>query len=432
MHELAKTLYRIRTIMTLLFTLLGVISAAAHYTCTSKIDCEHLGTCVEGACACFAGFTGPSCAQLDLAPADPATAILYPPPPALGVNGRAYAWGFTVVAPDDDNAGGLYHAVANVGCYDPHGPMVENTFLMHLTSTQPDRGFAPRGIVAAQSSFNPHLVRAPAGRTDRSYALYFRVNPPVQANYSGMCGGIANATTWAAIVEQGPYINTERLPAGVESLLVAWSPSMGPGGWQVQPVNITGDATCSRPKSNPSAVFLRSPGAGVALAYRYELHGGSEGINVAVGKTFRGPFASVLPCQYNLSHTWGEDPFIWQSRADGSLHILYHCMRFGHGLPNWPALHAFSPNADGTGTSPNWYTTTSPAKIGAYGTNLSWANGTWSGDAFDRRERPELMFDAASGAPRFFYSAVQETPASKSDGWGWSFSFVQPVRGGGA
>ena len=152
---------------------------------------------------------------------------------------------------------------------------------------------------------------------------------------------------------------------------------------------------------------------------------------MAVGATFRGPFASVLPCDYNLTHTWGEDPYIWQSKTDGSLHILYHCQRYGHGLPNWPALHAFSPNAGGDGTSAAWYATKSPGKVGAYGTNVSWTNRTWSGDAFFTRQRPELLFDPQSGAPRLLYTAIQEMPAAKADGWGWSFSFAQPLAGGG-
>jgi len=54
----------------LLFAPLSAASApTGSAQCTTAKDCELLGECVSGACQCFPGFAGPSCAQIDLEPA---------------------------------------------------------------------------------------------------------------------------------------------------------------------------------------------------------------------------------------------------------------------------------------------------------------------------------------------------------------------------
>ena len=126
------------------------------------------------------------------------------------------------------------------------------------------------------------------------------------------------------------------------------------------------DATCGNKSvishnSNPSAVML--PNGVVVLAYRYTFRSGSESVNIAVSQNVSGPYEAVFPCNYTMtSNTWGEDPFIFH-RRDGSLHMFYHCMRYGHGLPNSPALHAWSANAGGRGRD-KWHTTSSPSHHG--------------------------------------------------------------------
>lgn len=95
------------------------------YKCVTQDDCELLGECntATGKCNCFSGFTGPSCAQVDLKPTSATTAaVMAAWPPAGGYGGgrsdanRAYGWGFSV-APDRSAGSNLLHAIANVGCY---------------------------------------------------------------------------------------------------------------------------------------------------------------------------------------------------------------------------------------------------------------------------------------------------------------------------
>ena len=84
------------------------------YHCSDKLGCELLGECVSGTCQCRPGFTGPSCGEVDLAPADATTSgVVWPQAPSLHAN-QSFSWGFTVVK---DEATSLYHAAVNVGRY---------------------------------------------------------------------------------------------------------------------------------------------------------------------------------------------------------------------------------------------------------------------------------------------------------------------------
>jgi hypothetical protein len=430
-------------LLVLLPLLLMHLDPAAAGSCASASDCELLGKCVDRACQCFPGFAGPSCAQIDLEPA-PAAAPLAAWPPVGGYSlsdreRRAYGWGFSV-APDP-KVPGLLHAVANVGCYTPHSGMVSGTFLMHLTARSPTGPWTAVGIVAPPTTFNAHLRLAPGG----DYVLFLRGTSPMPspANWTeSACAGVPDAD-WKAIVSKGPYISADKLQDPIGNF-VATAKSMGSdGGWDAKPFQIVGqEATCGNKSvidhnSNPSATIL--PSGVVVLAYRYTFTTGSESVNIAVAQNTSGPFEAVFPCNYTMtSNTWGEDPFVFH-RRDGSLHMFYHCQRYGHGVPNSPGLHAWSANAGGQGRD-RWHTTDSPSGHGAYSTNISLSNGSSTGLLYHRRERPDLLFDRATGNPLAFYSALQETagPAAavaaagqeggNSPGWGWSFSFAQTVR----
>mmetsp|Transcript_11848 Transcript_11848/g.35720 ORF Transcript_11848/g.35720 Transcript_11848/m.35720 type:complete len:440 (+) Transcript_11848:198-1517(+) len=396
------------------------------FVCTSAADCELLGECDHGTCRCHPGFAGPSCAQLDLAPPVGNATPAWPVARGMGANGQAYGWGFSVATDPHDQQ--LLHAVGNVGCYDPHGGMVTGTFLLHSTSSSGPLGpWVPKGIVTPPTTFNPHLRVSPSGE----FILFFRgtvAQSPLNWTDKA-CAGMS-ATQWQELVHAGPYISASELSDPLGNF-VATTRSMAPGVWTTKPFRIVGqDATCGNTSviehnSNPSAVIL--PSGKVVLAYRYTFRSGSESVNIAVADNVTGPYQAVFPCNYTMtSNTWGEDPFIWQSKIDGSLHVLYHCMRYGHGVPNTPGLHAWSRNTNDDGRDV-WHTTTSPGHRGAYGTNISLADGTSTGVRFHRRERPDLLFDN-TGRPVAFFSALQETTPPTGGGWGWSFSFGQLLR----
>eukprot|EP00035_Acanthoeca_spectabilis_P011468 m.202134 g.202134 ORF g.202134 m.202134 type:complete len:200 (-) comp15356_c0_seq6:160-759(-) len=199
-------------------------------------------------------------------------------------------------------------------------------------------------------------------------------------------------------------------------MYVAWADSFD-GPWQARKVDITGMGNLHI--SNPSIAFLES--GKVMLAYRFNRDGEQNGF--ALANSFLGPFRSTA----NLTKAPGndEDPFLWQEKADGSLHILYH---------NGPhGLHAFS--SDGI----TWFK--SPTGSHAFELQLELDNG--KSVELARRERPEILF-GSDGAPQFLYNGANtvgaslpgnELPApenlesSHHGGFSHAFSLIQRIKG---
>ena len=155
--------------LTRVAALLAMVAVAAAYNCASSADCELLGDCVDGGCKCRPGFTGPSCGAVNLAPVN-ATAhgAVWPQAGDLEAN-TTFSWGFTVVYSPADK---LYHAAVNVGCCglptaaDPPSTCsvtVGGTFLAHVQSPWPDRGFEVAGVFFGPTAF----VRLPRLRPPR-------------------------------------------------------------------------------------------------------------------------------------------------------------------------------------------------------------------------------------------------------------------------
>jgi hypothetical protein len=67
--------------------------------CVDDEDCELLGECrANGVCVCAPGFTGPTCGQLDLAPADASTrGRVWPSNPQPAGPSGQIAWSFAPV-----------------------------------------------------------------------------------------------------------------------------------------------------------------------------------------------------------------------------------------------------------------------------------------------------------------------------------------------
>ena len=145
--------------LTRVAALLAMVAVAAAYNCASSADCELLGDCVDGGCKCRPGFTGPSCGAVNLAPVNvTAHGAVWPQAGDLEAN-TTFSWGFTVVYSPADK---LYHAAVNVGCCglptaaDPPSTCsvtVGGTFLAHVQSPWPDRGFEVAGIFFGPTAF---------------------------------------------------------------------------------------------------------------------------------------------------------------------------------------------------------------------------------------------------------------------------------------
>jgi hypothetical protein len=368
----------------LLQLLAAAAAAAAAAPCANDDDCAQLGVCsAQGSCACFRGFTGASCGELDLLPAAPLAAgsQLWPLP---GADAEASAWGFTGAVLDE--ADGLYHAVATVAC-GANGVLLDGggeSWLAHLTSAGADGPWAFAGMFAPQTTFGPHLVVAPDG----TFALYFRVNELVNAT---LCAGggrdpLPNATTLAgSLVPPTSIVSGD--PSRGTSIYVAWATTFA-GPWSVARVNITGGDRGGDVlhKSNPSVALLQQPvGADkYVMSYRVNFDGSINA--VALAEDFRGPFRCIV----NITAQPGEDPFVFQIRGQDPMlaHVILH--NGPHGYHSWGRL-------DG---SP-WHV---DLVDHAFELNVTMADGSQLN--LLRRERPELLW-RADGTPRALINGVQ-------------------------
>lgn len=370
--------------------------AAAPYKCTSPAGCELLGTCTAGACVCLPGWTGPSCGSLDLAPAS--TAARWPRDDDIGA-GAASAWGFSAVF---DPADGLYHALVTVACgaADVVGQGGGGSWIAHVSSSLPDRGFTLAAMFTPQVTFGPHVVVRPS---DGAFVAIFRVN--ALANTT-LCSGNGTAAGGASPAEllAGAYIKDAQLTPGDPekgtSIYIASAARMS-GPWSVVRASITGAGELH--KSNPSLAYLRD--GRLLLGYRYNSKVGElNAFAVAApGAPLEGPYA----CITNLTRgkPGDEDPFVWQQPNDGSLHAVYHNAGAGY--------HAF---ADEAGI--DWFV--SPTGSHAFTLNVTLEGGAVL--PLGRRERPELEI-GPDGVPVRLWNGVQAANTS-------CFAMAQPVNGG--
>ena len=74
-----------------------VPSSVVASACTDDEDCELLGSCRGGVCVCSAGFIGPTCGQLNLAPADATTRGRVWPLTSQPAGTGQIAWSFAPV-----------------------------------------------------------------------------------------------------------------------------------------------------------------------------------------------------------------------------------------------------------------------------------------------------------------------------------------------
>ena len=374
--------------------------AAAAFTCASSADCELLGSCVAGACVCPAGWRGASCGELDLAPAAACADCLPLWPVASasrpGASGSS-AWGFS---PLFDAIDGRWHAYATVACGGDGvvGDGGGQSWIAHLTSAQPDRGFSLLRALTPQTTFGPHALALPGGA---GVAVIFRVNVLLSAP---ACGGNGSDPLPADFLAHAAVPASELVSGDPEkgtSIWLATAARAGAADWAVSRLDITGCGDVH--KSNPSLSVL-SDGR-FAMAYRYNPPGGSLNALAVSDAGVAGPYRCVANVTAGMPGD--EDPFLWQ-QPDGSLHMLWHNRGFGY--------HGFS-----AGVGEEWGV--SPTGAHAFTLNVTRDDGR--NMTLLRRERPELRFagEAAARAPVALIAAVQAQDST-------CFALAQATRTG--
>ncbi len=166
---------------------------------------------LAGACRCSAGFTGPNCGTLTLAPAPaPASRGAASPYawPLPGVN--ASSWGLSSVFDEGD---GLFHGLAEIACGTMGIMDSSTTFIAHMTSPTGAGAWTPspaQPVFAGTATFNPAIVRA----ADGTFVVAFR--------YGGIVpGGVYCASTAPVNTVLGVAVFTENSTLW-ESGLARW------------------------------------------------------------------------------------------------------------------------------------------------------------------------------------------------------------------
>ena len=191
--------------------LTAALAAAADFKCATDLECELTGSCdaATGRCACFPGWTGPTCGTLDLLPgrrqgAWPAQRA--EPPDYWGDGATPAAWGAHINKADD----GRYHVISASGCYIPARIMhMDGWQLVHGVGDSPEGPFSFVSTVdgVPASAYNPHTARLPDGR----YLLYWggAKTKPTPKGYAATCTGNETAPP-----QQVPPASEEQPAAG--------------------------------------------------------------------------------------------------------------------------------------------------------------------------------------------------------------------------
>ena len=141
-----------------------------------------------------------------------------------------------------------------------------------------------------------------------------------------------------------------------------------------------------------------------------------EVMGLLVAPHWTGPFRR-LGVKIFGEHPDAEDPYLWRSRR--GVHMLMHNMNTDHGLLHKKRRGAYAFSPDGIG---NWSFTETEA----------WENALTFDDCagYDamKRQRASLVFDVATGAPSHLITGV----STSQDGirWGDGWTAIQPINTG--
>ena len=362
--------------------------------------CSLNGAVVRGACVCLAGWRGPSCSQLALAPASPTAGLQLP--------GNS-SWGGAAVL---DSSGhwhlfaSLFQNACGLNSWQPNS--------MIARAEPVDAAAAPGGAWALAEVLQGSFAHSPEARRNASdgsitMPLIYQRGLPVCANCSAGrtgsgpgCQGWTPGTKffgdWGTLTAPsplGPWALTQR------GSCPASAPDAVPG------------CPASGNDLNPSVA--QAADGSLLMVWR-SINRGTAGVSYLCTATAPGWGA---PWAYSTSNIFPqaagihiEDPFLWRDTATGTWHLLAHADADGsqHGAAG---IHGFSRDGLSWGLSPG----------NAYGAEVQLVNGTSVGCR--RRERPKLILQDGSsgGPPAFLINAVvwESEPLDRS------VTFIAPV-----
>ena len=293
--------------------------APAAAGCSSDADCSLNGICElqhtdhsRGRCRCDSGWTGSTCAVLDLLPVPPATGgKIWPQDNATS------SWGANVVW-----RGGRWEmVVSEMGGHCGLASWQHNSFLRRATSTQLQRNYSKKEVVMPYFSHNA----MPTQMSDGALVVWHVGLGTPRAVYITGC---TNGTTPSAAPSPTPPAPVPKLPSWFP---LPYTEQTGDGTWTWQTTNVT---TLNPPNDEFHIGNLAShefSNGTVLLSYTVRSFSYppnatilARGFGLAVAETWRGPFRPLFGSWGQPAvETRGEDSFLWQD-ARGNFHMIFH------------------------------------------------------------------------------------------------------------
>eukprot|EP00927_Polykrikos_kofoidii_P045691 TRINITY_DN39736_c0_g1_i1.p1 TRINITY_DN39736_c0_g1~~TRINITY_DN39736_c0_g1_i1.p1 ORF type:complete len:446 (+),score=51.08 TRINITY_DN39736_c0_g1_i1:30-1367(+) len=342
--------------------------------CSTDLDCELSGQCVQGGCTCDPGWSGEHCTKLALKPNEPGHYAYRHHAP----DGRSFwnSWGSSQPIKDEN---GTYHLLATRvlnGC-NVVPDYTYNEDLVHAVSDTLLGPYEFRNVAVNTTVINPTVLAAPDGM----FVLFYS-GEPIPAHFHKNCSSNEDKLQ----EPPGPpgYVNVGCV------LSVATSDSWDTA-FEVRAANFTPKGAehlfC---RTNPSAWIF--PNGTTLLYFRSaEKDGSNEQIWLATSPHYLGPY--TLHGDEPLFPVHNEDPFVFQT-ARGHFIMMLHKSHWGPG-PN--GAKAFS--YDGL----DWhYTEESMADV--WNSTIEYIDG--SAVTFHRREEPKIYVEA--GQMLAMFNAVND------------------------
>jgi hypothetical protein len=358
--------------------------------CTNDWDCSLGGICASNYfCECDIWFTGSTCAQLNLVPADP---------DAHGIDTPGYfSWGGHPL--QDEN--GTYHLLTSFLCdHATLSSWTTKSSIAHATALTPTGPFTFAAGDDAQLVVPPwsHGAIVTQDPVSKKYLLFHIGNGLVAPSTWSPCyNSSENTPAFASFFDASPpplpFGSGESDHTYVEQALTLAGPWTSFANNSGLVINYPAGSWATS-STNP-APFIFENGT-TLLFYRADQCPKTWGalapacIGVAIADSWEGPYTSLF--DQPITHPEGEDPSVFRDPR-GNFHMLtnvntYHA-RCAAGVPC--GGHAWSKDA----------LTWSNQTVGAFGPVIRWRNGSYFSGAY--AERPQV-FQAADGTPVAFYT----------------------------
>ena len=367
--------------------------------CSSDAECSLNGACVGGKCECVSFWGGPDCGTVQFGRASAALGG------ALVDPRNTSRWCAGAVHDNATSTWHLYSALMAEHC--GLNAWQRNSVITHATSRAPTGPFVEDATpVMGWFAHNPKPILAPDGTW-----LIFHIGCGGSTSTPTQCSNGTTPRPPATAPAPAPAPSSTASCDGYSTnVLYASSPD---GPWlNASTVFVPTHPNASYPfpmsADNPSPLFL----ADGSLLVMFRSYNGKGPFRSAIGMAraphWRGPY-TIDPAP--LFPEAMEDPYLWWQPETRSYHALFHTMGGCSGV----GCHAFSADAR------SWRVGATPA----FDFDVEFDDGRTV--TMKRRERPQLVFDPATGRPTHLISAVQPPQADGGQD-DHTFSIAVPLR----